>query len=99
MYLDESDRFKHGSLHNAILQFLREQNIAGAHAFHAVAGFLGRNQVHMAGLVEASGKLPVILTFVDTEEHIERVLPKLREMAPHRMIVRENVTMVQSPFD
>jgi PII-like signaling protein len=96
MYLNESDRFKHGSLHNAILQCLREQNVAGAYAFHAVAGFMGRDQVHTAGLVEASGNLPVILTFVDAEERVEQVLPRLREMAPHRLIVRENVTVVQN---
>jgi uncharacterized protein len=104
LYLDESDRAKHdrakhGSLHNEILQFLHHENIAGAYAFHAIAGFIGRNQIHTAGLVEASGKLPVIVTFVDTLEHIERVLPTLLDMAPHRLIVRENVNIVQNPFD
>jgi len=27
------------------------------------------------------GELPVVVTFVDTDEHVNRVLPKLREMA------------------
>ncbi len=96
IYLNESDHGKHGSLCNRILQLLREQNIAGACAFHGVAGFGGRGQVHTAGLVEGGGNLPVMLTFVDAEEHIERVLPRLCEMAPHRLIVRENVTVVQA---
>lgn len=96
MHLNESDRLKHGSLHNEILQFLREQNIAGAYVCHAVAGFMGREQVCTAGLIETGGNLPVLLSFVDLAEHAERVLPRLREMAPHRLIVRENVTIVQN---
>jgi PII-like signaling protein len=37
----------------------------------------GRNQVHTSGLVEAGGNLPVMIVFVDFEEHVSRVLPKL----------------------
>jgi hypothetical protein len=36
-----------------------------------------------------------MLTFVDTDEHVSRVLPTLRRMAPHRLIVRENVQIEQ----
>jgi PII-like signaling protein len=90
MYLNESDKW------NQILQMLRRENVAGACAFHAVAGFNGRSPVHTAKLVEAGGNVPVIIIFVDFEEHVARVLPKLFELAPNRLIVRENVTIEQS---
>lgn len=93
MYLNESDKWKQ------ILQMLRRENVAGASAFHAVGGFNGRNQVHTAGLVEAGGNLPVVIVFVDFEEHVTRVLPKLFELAPHRLIVRENVTIEQGNLE
>jgi uncharacterized protein len=96
IYLNESDRWNHKPLHLEILRHLRHENVAGASAFHAVAGFNGRNQVHTSSLVEAGGNLPVVLIFVDLEEHIMRVLPKLREMAPGKLIVRENVVIEQS---
>jgi PII-like signaling protein len=51
--------------------------------------------VHTSGLVEAGGDLPLVIIFVDYAEHVDRVLPKLFEMAPHRLIVRENVTIEQ----
>jgi PII-like signaling protein len=89
MYLTESDNW------DQVLQALRRENVAGAGAFHAVAGFLGRNRVRTASLVEAGGNLPVVIIFVDYEEHISRVLPKLFEMVPHRLIVRENVSIEQ----
>ena len=64
-------------------------------AVHAVAGFLGRQRVETAHCIEAGGKLPVIITFVYTDEHVSRVLPALKEMAVHRLIVRENVVLEQ----
>lgn len=93
VYLNESDKWKQ------ILQMLRRENVAGASAFHAVGGFNGRNRVHTSGLVEAGGDLPVVIVFVDFEEHVSKVLPKLRELAPHRLIVRENVVIDQGNLE
>ena len=99
MYLCEGDSWQHRPLHLQVLKYLREQNVAGAVAFHSLAGFQGRGQVHTAHLVEAGGDLPIVLTFVDTDEHVERVLPKLKEMAAHRLMVRENVVIEQGSLD
>src|SRR5438874_12662388 len=99
MYLNESDQWRHKPLHLEILNYLRSENVAGATVFHAVAGFTGRQRVKTASLVDAGGKLPLVVTFVDTSEHVDRVLPKLREMAAHRLIVREEVTVEQGSLD
>ena len=62
-------------------------------------GFKDEAACSTAHLVEAGGELPVVITFVDTDEHVSRVLPKLREMAAHRLIVRENVVIEQGSLD
>jgi PII-like signaling protein len=66
---------------------------------HTVAGFLGRHKVETSHLVDAGGKLPVVITFVDTDEHVSRVRPTLKEMAANRLIVRENVVLEQGNLD
>ena len=99
IYLNEADEWQRRPLYLAILDFLREENVAGATVFHAVAGFTGRSRVKTSSLVDAGGKLPLVIIFVDTSEHVERVLPKLREMAAHRLIVRENVVIEQGSLD
>ena len=93
IYLTESDPW------DKVLHLLHDEKVAGASAFHAVAGFTGRNSVHRAHLVEAGGALPVLIIFVDLEEHVERVLPKLFALVPKRLIVRENVRIEQGSFD
>ena len=99
IYLSEGDQWHHRALHLEILNYLRKENVYAATAVHAVAGFLGRHRVETAHLIEAGGKLPVVITFVDTDEHVNQVLPMLKEMASHRLIVRENVVLEQGNLD
>lgn len=58
----------------------RREGLAGGTVVRAVAGFTGHAGVQTTSLVDAGGKLPLIVQFVDTEENIARVLPLLREM-------------------
>src|SRR5512141_1976120 len=99
LYLNEADEWRHRPLHLEILNYLRSENVAGATVLHAVAGFTGRSKVQTSSLVDAGGKLPLIITFIDTDEHVSRVMPRLREMAAHRLIVRENVVIEQGSLD
>jgi PII-like signaling protein len=93
MYLNESDKW------DQILQMLRRENVAGASVLHAAAGFNGRHHIHTASLVEGGGDLPVVLIFVDLEEHVSRVLPKLFQLAPNKLVVRENVVIEQGNLE
>src|SRR5690242_7959737 len=93
IYLSEADEWHHRPLHLELLKYLREQQIAGATVLHAVAGFTGRGRVKTSTLVDAGGKLPLVLIFVDTAEHVERFLRTIKEMSGKRLIVRENVTI------
>ena len=99
VYLNEGDRWQHRPLHLEILNYLRQEGVYAAAVVHAVAGFLGRHKVETAHLVDAGGRLPVIVIFVDTDEHVSRVIPHLKEMAAHRLIVRENVVVEQGSLD
>jgi PII-like signaling protein len=99
IYLNEADRWHHRPLHLEILNFLRKENVYAATAVHAMSGFLGRHKVETTHLVDAGGKLPVIIVFVDTDEHVSRVLPTLKEMAANRLIVRENVVLEQGNLE
>lgn len=99
IYLTDADRWHHRPLHIEILNYLRKENVYAATSVHAVAGFLGRHRVESSHLVDAGGKLPVIVTFVDTDEHVNRVLPTLKEMAAHRLIVRENVVLEEGNLE
>ena len=93
MYVNEADEWHHQPLHLAVLKMLREEGMAGATVIHAVAGYTLKSGVHTSSLVDTGGKLPLVIDLIDTEEKVLRVLPRLKEMAPHRLIVRHAVVM------
>ena len=99
LYLHEDDRWQGKPLHLEILSYLRRENVYAAVGLHAVMGFLGRQRVKTSHLVDAGGKLPVVVIFVDTDEHAERVLPTLKQMAAQRLIIRENVVLEQGNLE
>ena len=99
LYLHEDDRWQGNPLHLEILSYLRRENVYAAVGMHAVMGFLGRQRVKTSHLVDAGGKLPVVVIFVDTDEHAERVLPTLKQMAAQRLIIRENVVLEQGNLE
>src|SRR5258708_27934786 len=91
IYLSEADEWHRKPLHLELLKYLREQRIAGATVLHAVAGFTGRGRVKTATLVDAGGKLPLVLTFVDTRAHIDLLLPTIKEITAQPLIEPPNV--------
>jgi len=94
VYINEGDEWRRHPLHIAILDMLHHQGLAGGTVVRGVAGFTGVGGVHSATLVDAGGKLPLVVNFVDTEERVERVLPRLREMAPARLITVQPVEVI-----
>jgi uncharacterized protein len=99
IYLMEGDKFGNRPLHSEILNYLHQESVYAAITLHGVAGFLGRMRIKSSHLVDAGGKLPIVIIFVDTDVHVNRVLPRLKEMAANRLIVRENVVIEQGSLD
>jgi PII-like signaling protein len=91
IYINEADHWEHRPLHLEILKMLHEQGIAGGTVLRAVAGFTHHGRVETTSLVDAGGKLPLVVEFIDRSEHIERVMPLVKQMVGHRLIIRQRV--------
>jgi PII-like signaling protein len=93
LYLNEADEYKGRPLHMQVLKCLRDEQIDNAVVFHGIAGFVGGSRIKTSSLVDAGGKLPLVLIFVDDDEDISRVLPKIKEMIGNRLMARENIVV------
>lgn len=89
VYISEADEWRGRPLHLEILRMLHQRGIAGGTVLRAVAGFTGKGGVETTSLVDAGGKLPLVIEFIDTEENVESVMAELRTIADHRLIVRQ----------
>ena len=93
VYINEADRWNHRPLHLEVLRVLYEQGFSGGTVLRAVAGFTGSGGVQTTSLVDAGGKLPLVIEFIDTPENIDRVMPLLKEMVGQRMIARTRLSI------
>lgn len=97
VFLGESDVYHHQPLHMAILERLRREGCGGATVTRGVAGFGAHSRmIHTASILRLSTDMPIVVTIVDRPDRIERVLPILADMAPHALIVAEDVEIVHA---
>lgn len=95
IFIGESDKWHHQPLSLAILERLRREGFAGATVFHASGGFGAHSVVHTTQLLRLSEDLPIVIEVVDTEEHIDRLLPILDEMVDEGLVTMEKVRVLK----
>jgi len=94
IYINEADEWHRRPLHLEMLSLLHREGLAGGTVLRAVAGFTRKGGVQTTSLVDTGGKLPLLVQFVDSDENVHRVLPRLREMAATRLITTQTVEVV-----
>jgi PII-like signaling protein len=87
-----SEQWHHRPLLMQDLNHLGGENLFAR--LHAGAGYLGR-RVDTAHPVDVTAMLPVVITFVNSDEHVNPVPPSLEKMAGQRLIVSKNVALEQ----
>ena len=92
--LSESRRHGHQLLFRTLLDILRAEGMAGTTVLKGIAGFGHDRQIHTIDLEVASIGLPVIIEVVDTQDHIDRVLPKLEAVIEGGAIMMERAKVI-----
>ncbi len=100
IFVGESDQYHHQPLYLAIVERLRREGCGGATVTRGLAGFGASSLIHTASIVRLSIDLPIVITVIDRPARIARILDAMRDMAPHALIVAQDVEIVQSgvPF-
>ena len=80
VYFGERDRYHGKALWRALLDFLRAEHAAGATVLRGLAGYGAHSRIHAATLVDLSSDLPLVLEWVDSDERVAQLLPRLTAM-------------------
>lgn len=97
IYVTESDLWRGRSLFMVILEALRDQGCDGATVRRGIAGFGGSRRIHTATILRLSEQLPVVIEWIDSEERVEKVLPRIRSMVETGLITIEDVQVASHP--
>lgn len=95
IYIGEDDRWEDEPLHDAIVKKLRMMDFAGATVYRGVSGFGAQQRVHRSGFLGLSSDLPIMVSVIDTEEKIRKVLPVLDEMVDEGLIALSDVEIIK----
>jgi hypothetical protein len=79
----------------ALIELFRQKGLAGATVLKGVAGFGPDSIIHQASFLRLSADLPLVIELVDTQEHLDGVLPEVDRMMSGGLVTMEKVRVVR----
>jgi PII-like signaling protein len=93
LHFSEGDKHQGKPLYEAVVQKCRDLSIAGATVFRGVEGYGESAEIHRHHLV--AHDQPIVVTIIDSEENIRRLLPVIEEMVDTGLIAISDVQAVR----
>ncbi|MGA7928519.1 MAG: DUF190 domain-containing protein [Candidatus Sulfotelmatobacter sp.] len=94
IHFGEDDKWHDKPLYQAIVEKCRELDIAGATVFRGVEGYGASTLIHRAHLLWSSDR-PIMVSVVDTEQNINKLLPALDQMVAEGLIAMSEVEVIR----
>jgi uncharacterized protein len=95
IYFGEDDKWKGQSLYKAIVEKCRQMDIAGATVYRGVEGYGASTLIRRSHLLSISSDAPIMVSIVDTEEKIRKLIPVLDEMVDEGLIALSDVEVIK----
>ena len=95
IYFGESDRWNDRPLHEALVQALRANDLAGVTVFRGILGYGAHRRVHKDSPLHLSHDSSIMLSIVDTEEKLQSFLPLADKMVQEGIVVMSDVDIIK----
>ncbi|HUI46276.1 MAG TPA: DUF190 domain-containing protein [Nitrospirota bacterium] len=93
--ISEDDKWEGEPLYEAIIKRLIMTDIAGATVYKAIAGYGPHKRYHKKKTMTVHGELPILITVMDSEEKINKVIPILDELVGEGIVVLSDVNVIK----
>jgi PII-like signaling protein len=94
IYTEEGRQSGHRPLYEEIVLKARKLGLAGATVLRGPMGFGQSSVIHTAKIMEFSGKLPLVIEIVDTDEKVRALLAAMDDMRGIGLVTLEKVEVV-----
>ena len=94
IFIGESDKHDGIPLSKYLVEFFKEEGLAGATVLRGVSGFGKSSKLHTTSILRLSDDLPIVIEVVDRKENIKRVKPKLDKVIDEGLITEEEVKII-----
>lgn len=93
--ISEDDKWEGEPLYEAIIKRFIMADIAGATVYKAIAGYGPHKRYHKKKTLTVHGELPILITVMDTEDKINKVIPILDELVDEGIVVLSDVNVIK----
>jgi uncharacterized protein len=94
IHFGEDDKWRNKPLYEAIVTKCRELDVAGASVFRGIEGYGASTLIHKKHLLRSSD-CPIMVSVIDTEENIRKLIPALDEMVDEGLIAMSDVEVIR----
>ena len=95
IHFGEDDKWHDKPLYLAIVEKCRELDIAGATVFRGIEGYGASTLIRRPRRMSFSHDAPVIVSVIDSEEKLQKLLPFLDEMVDEGLIATSTVEVIK----
>jgi len=91
----EADKWQGKPLHEAIFTKCQELGLASAIVYRGLEGFGASARIYHARSLPFSKAAPIMVSVIDTEDQIQRLIPYLDEMIAGGLVASSNVNVIR----
>lgn len=94
IFIGEDDKHEGKPLYKFLLEWFREEGLAGTTILRGIAGFGKSSHIHTTTILRLSTDLPIVIEVADKRENIEKIKPRLEGIIKKGLITEENIKIV-----
>jgi uncharacterized protein len=95
IHFTEADKWQGEPLYKAIVAKCHELELAGAIVFRGIEGFGASARIYHARSLSISKNAPIMVSVIDTEEQIQKLLPHLDKMIEGGLVASSTVKAIR----
>ncbi len=95
IHFGENDKFENRPLYRAIIEKCKELDIAGATVLRGIEGYGASTLIRRSHHLSFSHDAPVMVSVIDSEEKIQKLLPILDRMVDEGLIAMSEVEVIK----
>lgn len=98
IYISEEDRWKLKPLHEALVEAMRANDLAGVTVYRGILGYGAHRRLHKDKPLVASHHGSIMLSAIDTSEKLHAFLPIVDQMVAEGLVVFSDVDIIKYAY-
>jgi len=95
IYIGEADRWRDKPLHQALVEAMRANDVAGVTVYRGILGYGAHRRMHRDKPLHLSHDCSIMLSAIDTEAKLREFLPIAEQMVQEGLVVLSDVEIIK----